>query len=425
MKETELATREEELEATASADVDDTILPNAVEGEEDSKENVPLAESINTTEHSDDFSINPNVKKERRNLVALLLCVVFATVSVIVYGITLADKFAERKTPIAEKLLSEVLGGGVTNLGGTYSWPPLVRIPPQTVVEGEDPGAAEQETVPEVNVTPPSGILLPMKTVDLSVNADDVFAIINETPYEPDTLSLYAADSAIPSVKELQNIYGEDAPIVLILHTHGTEAYSPHGASEYDSGASFRSDEPENGVISVGKKMKSVFEGHGSGVIHLETMFDYDDYNMAYYNAAAEIRRLTEEYPSIAYVFDVHRDAMITSDGVNLRPTSPSVSTIENVNAAQIMLVIGTDYAGSGHAGWTDNMALALKIQKSALGFDPGIMRPLNLRSASFNEQYTKGSLLVEVGAAANSVEEACLAGTIFAEAAVRVMNGE
>jgi len=89
------------------------------------------------------------------------------------------------------------------------------------------------------------------------------------------------------------------------------------------------------------------------------------------------------------------------------------------------MLVVGTDHAGSGHASWRDNMALALKLQRSALSFDPHLMRPLNLRSASFNQQYTAGSLLVEVGSAANSVEEARLAGVIFAEAASRVITGE
>ena len=365
------------------------------------------------------------IKKERKNLIATLICVMFVTVSVIVYGVNIADKISRPRAPLSEMLLSEVLSGGVIKLGTTYTWPPLVRIPPQTVVDGEDPGASEHETVPEVELPPPSGVTLPMKAVDLSVRADDVFAIINETPYQPDTVSLYASDSTIPTVEELQATYGEDAPIVLIIHTHGTEAYSPHGATEYDSGESFRSDDPSSGVVAVGRTVRSVFESHGIGVIHLETMFDYDDYNMAYYNAAREIKRLTEEYPSISYVFDIHRDAMITSDGVNLKPTSPSVSTVDGVSAAQIMLVIGTDHAGSGHSEWTDNMALALKIQKSALGFDPGIMRPLNLRSASFNEQYTKGSLLVEVGAAGNSVEEACLAGTIFAEAAVRVMMGK
>lgn len=410
MKETELVTAEEIAEETECE-----VAQRQTEADEQIKPETSM------------FHEEPrgSLNRERRNLFALLVCVMFTTVAVVVYGVAVAENFEKQKTPLAEKLLSEVLGSGVTTIGSTYTWPPLVRIPPQTVVDGEDPGASEHETMPEVNVVPQPGVTLPMKSVDLSVDADNVFAVINETPYTPDALSLYAADPVIPTIREIQNTHGEDAPVVLILHTHGTESYSPHGATQYDSGESFRSDSPEEGVIAVGRQMKAVFEGHGIGVIHLETMFDYDDYNMAYYNAAKEIRRLTEEYPSISYVFDVHRDAMITADGTNLKPTSPSVSTVENVNAAQIMLVVGTDHAGSGHAGWMDNMSFALKLQKSALAFDPGIMRPINLRSASFNEQYTRGSILVEVGAAANSVEEATLAGTIFAEAAVRVMRGE
>ena len=114
---------------------------------------------------------------------------------------------------------------------------------------------------------------------------------------------------------------------------------------------------------------------------------------------------------------------MVSSDGTALRPVSPSTVTVDGIAPAQIMLVVGTDHAGSGHTGWRENLSLALKLQRSALCFDPDLMRPLNLRSASFNQQYSAQSLLVEIGAAANSVEEACLAGVIFAEAAARVME--
>ena len=115
---------------------------------------------------------------------------------------------------------------------------------------------------------------------------------------------------------------------------------------------------------------------------------------------------------------------MVAADGTALRPISNSTVTVEGVSAAQIMLVVGTDHAGSGHAAWQNNLSVALKLQSAALAFDPDLMRPLNLRSASFNQQYTPGSLIVEVGSAANSLSEAKLAGMIFAEAASRVIEG-
>ena len=79
------------------------------------------------------------------------------------------------------------------------------------------------------------------------------------------------------------------------------------------------------------------------------------------------------------------------------------------------MFVIGTDHGGSGHTGWTDNLSLAARLHTAIDSAHDGIMRSINIRSASFNEQYTKGSLLVEVGATASTIEEAKLGGEIFA----------
>lgn len=362
----------------------------------------------------------------RGRLLFSLACTVLATLAVIVYGTTAARSILGVKTPIPEILLGEVVGSGVALQGNVYAPPSLGRIPPQTVTDGVPPGAAEDEifeSEPDEEPSAPLGESFPIVNVDLSV-ADDRFAVINETPYEPDTASLFASGSPVPSLSEIRKKYGEDAPVVLIIHTHGTEAYSPYGAAWYSGGESFRSLDPHNSVVAVGREMKKVFESHGIGVIHVETMFDAEDYNSAYYLAAQEIIRITKKYPSISYVFDVHRDAMVTPDGTGLRPTSPSTTTVDGVSAAQIMLVVGTDHAGSGHTGWYDNLSVALRLQSAALDFDPDLMRPLNLRSASFNQQYTAGSLIVEVGAAANSLREASLAGMIFAEAASRVIEG-
>ena len=43
-------------------------------------------------------------------------------------------------------------------------------------------------------------------------------------------------------------------------------------------------------------------------------------------------------------------------------------------------------------------------------------MRPMLLRNSRYNQHATTGSLLLEVGAAGNSPEEAALAGRLFAQ---------
>ena len=50
-------------------------------------------------------------------------------------------------------------------------------------------------------------------------------------------------------------------------------------------------------------------------------------------------------------------------------------------------------------------------------------MRPMYLRASRYNGHATTGSLLVEVGAAGNSLDEAIRAGRLFAEEMAQVLQ--
>ena len=93
------------------------------------------------------------------------------------------------------------------------------------------------------------------------------------------------------------------------------------------------------------------------------------------------------------------------------------VSQIEGVGtAAQMTLVMGSDGSGLPHDRWMENLKLAVALQDDLLQSYPTLMRPLLLRNSRYNQHATTGSLLVEVGAAGNSPEEAALAGRLFAQ---------
>lgn len=237
----------------------------------------------------------------------------------------------------------------------------------------------------------------------------------NETPYEPDTDALLAAGRIIPRAEELYAVYGEDEPLVLILHTHGSEGFSDVSDSGY------RTTDSTKNVVALGERVAQKLNDSGIKTIHSPVLYDNPDFNMSYYNASLAIKKYLEEYPSISYIIDIHRDSIMGDDGEYYAPTA----TIENkVKAAQMMFVVGTDYGGSGHTGWRDNLTLALRLQCGISADYPTIMRNINLRSASFNEQYTKGSMLVEIGSCASTLDEALLSADIFAEALAREIQG-
>ena len=101
------------------------------------------------------------------------------------------------------------------------------------------------------------------------------------------------------------------------------------------------------------------------------------------------------------------------------------VTDADGVRSAQLMFVVGTDEAGADHPGWRDNLALALRLQTALSDWYPTLMRDVNLRSASFNEQYAKGSLLIEAGAAGCTLDEALASVDLLADALIGEIRGE
>ncbi len=211
-------------------------------------------------------------------------------------------------------------------------------------------------------------------------------------------------------------------PLVLILHTHATESFTEEGAVSYTSGTEFRSRDSSKNMIAVGKVMAGVLNERGIPTLHCETLHDAEDYNASYDNSLATVKKYLEEYPSIKYVFDLHRDALIRESGESLKP----VCDISGKPTAQVMTLVGTDAGGADHALWRENnMNLAVKLQYKLTSDYNGMARPINLRKLSFHQQYAPGSLLFEIGSCANTLEEAKNAAVNLGNAIADVINNE
>ncbi len=278
------------------------------------------------------------------------------------------------------------------------------EVKSETVAENIESEAETLEKAETADNKQPEYTITPVK-IELS----------NETPYEPNTQALIENGRVIPTLNELYKNYGENEPVVLLLHTHGSESYSDTSDDNY------RSSDKDKNVVSLGDKVAEILEKNGISTIHSRELFDSPDFNMAYYNASLAIKKFIAEYPSISYIIDIHRDSIIGSDGEYYAPTA---TLNGKVKAAQMMFVIGTDHGGSGHVGWQDNLTLAARLQCTISEENEGLMRHINLRSASFNQQYRKGSLIVEIGSCASTHNEAMISAEIFAEQLAREIIG-
>ena len=85
--------------------------------------------------------------------------------------------------------------------------------------------------------------------------------------------------------------------------------------------------------------------------------------------------------------------------------------------AARVMLVVGSDASGATHPDWEDNMSLAVKLHAQLERTAPGICRPISFRSQRFNQDQSPGAVLLEVGSAGNTRQEALAAARIIAQA--------
>ena len=203
-----------------------------------------------------------------------------------------------------------------------------------------------------------------------------------------------------------------DSPQILIMHTHGSEAYTPAGLDRYEESDERRTEDIEYNMIRIGSELKTLLEEQGLNVIHDTRIHDYPSYTGSYSRAEQAIQELLAQNPSISIVLDLHRDAL-DSNGIIYK----TMADESGVCASQIMFLCGSDASGLEHKNWQKNLGLALYLQQAINTKHPSLMRPVTLVKERYNTHLTKGSLIVEVGSSGNTLQEALAAIRLFADA--------
>lgn len=243
----------------------------------------------------------------------------------------------------------------------------------------------------------------PSSVTVLSTTITSDSALENDTGYSPDVQTLLDTGPGLSLPAEGYQI--------LIIHTHGTEAYTPDGTDVYEESDEYRTTDSRYSVVRIGEELAEALRAYGLNVLHDEGLYDYPSYTSSYVRSGEAIEEYLEAYPGIVMVIDLHRDAL--GDGDTIYKT---VTTAEGMDAAQIMLVMGSD-ENLEHPLWETNLSLALTLQNLANNRFPHLMRPVYLCPYRYNQQLTPGSLLMEVGTSGNTLQEAITAVKLFADA--------
>ncbi len=207
---------------------------------------------------------------------------------------------------------------------------------------------------------------------------------------------------------------GADAPQILIYHTHSQEGYAD---SDLQDAATT--------IMGVGEHLSAILrKEYGFHVLHHMGMYDVESRDDAYAKAAVGLEQVLAENPSIEVVIDLHRDAV--AEGKKL------VTTIQGQDMAQFMFFNGLSYTrvrgeltSLPNSYVQENLAFAFQMKLAADEYYPGLTRKTYLKGYRYNLQYRPKSLLVELGAQTNTVEEAMNACRPLAHMISMVLKGE
>ena len=273
----------------------------------------------------------------------------------------------------------------------------------------------ETGRVVKLQLVPPEATLAPETTLPATATAERRVLF---DPEDADLIRIHyhwdcELDTQAMLLSELQWDLTGQGPQVLILHSHATESYTPTEEEPYTASSSYRTLDPEHNMLRVGAALEQALEARGIGVIRDTTLHDHPEYTDSYVRSRETAQNYLEKYPGISLVLDLHRDAASLDSGTQLS----THATVNGGDAAQIMLVVGTNAGGRDHPQWQKNMSLALKLHAQLEKQHPGLCRPIGCRTERFNQDLSPGALLVEIGAAGDTLEEALVTVEALAEA--------
>lgn len=197
-------------------------------------------------------------------------------------------------------------------------------------------------------------------------------------------------------------------PLVIIYHTHATEAYQPI------STGNFRTTEEQNSVRDVGNTLAKELEAQGISVLHDKTLHDAASYNQSYGRSLETIQSLLAKYPGVEYVIDLHRDAAAYTGNVG------KTIDINGETASTFALVVGQ---GNGNAAALNSFAS--QVSSKAEEMYPGFGGKIISKSYKFNQHVADKYLLLEVGNNENNIRESRVCAKYFAQVLAELIKGD
>lgn len=218
--------------------------------------------------------------------------------------------------------------------------------------------------------------------------------------------------------ENLTMIGDNGSPQILIFHTHSQEGFADSVPGE-----------PDTSIVGVGSRLAEILSSeYGYNVIHDTTVYDYVggvlDRSKAYTYAEKGIQSILEQYPTIEVILDIHRDGV--NEDVHL------VTDVNGKPTAKIMFFNGISYTKVNgdiehlqNPYIQDNLAMSLQMKLLGETYYPGVLRKIYINGYRYCLHFRAKSMLIEVGAQNNTLEEELNAMEPLADMLNRLLSGE
>lgn len=227
------------------------------------------------------------------------------------------------------------------------------------------------------------------ETWDYETLTDNFYAVDNSTFLKEEYVGLkQLLEPDLTVNKE------SEGPQILIYHTHSHEDFVDSVPGDVSTT-----------IVGAGEKLaKLLEEEYGFQVLHHTGVYD-DVRDDAYNKSLPAIEQILKENPTIEVVIDLHRDA-VSGD-------RKLVMDLQGRPTARFMFFNGLSYSRkSGDIAYLENpyiqenLAFSFQAQVAANEYYPGIARKVYLKAYRFNMHLMPKSMLIELGAQNNTVEE-------------------
>ena len=205
-----------------------------------------------------------------------------------------------------------------------------------------------------------------------------------------------------------------DGPQILIYHTHSQEAFADSVPGDVNTG-----------IVGVGECLTKILtEQYGYRVLHNTGQYDVETRDNAYSRALPAVEQILAENPSIQVIIDLHRDEVAEETKL--------VTDIQGRPTARFMFFNGLSRTRKNgpieylaNENQEANLAFSFQMQLKAAEYYPGLTRRIYLKGYRYNMHLRPRTLLVELGAQNNTVEEAINACDPLAHILDMVLKGE